>query len=165
MNMKKQRTKRTETNSDSVSSYGVSTSSLLIFSYQDAKNAKQERFLFGYLRRNVDSNLRSSAFICGFVLPGLFFLRKHRRTSNGLISSVQVVAAFHSMDMRERSGGAQMLFEALACYPLEKSYILAPDSILFDRFLLPEKNEIPSCDYETFISNINVLNPKKVILW
>jgi hypothetical protein len=31
MNMKKQRTKRTETNSDSVSSYGVSTSSLLIF--------------------------------------------------------------------------------------------------------------------------------------
>jgi len=40
---------------------------------------------YKYLRRNVDLNLRSSAFICGFVLPGLLFLQKTRRASNDLI--------------------------------------------------------------------------------
>jgi hypothetical protein len=34
------------------------------------------------LRRNVVLNLRLSAFICGFRLPGLFFSLKHRRALN-----------------------------------------------------------------------------------
>jgi hypothetical protein len=38
-----------------------------------AKNAKQERYFFNYLRRHVDLNLRSFAFICGFGLPEHFY--------------------------------------------------------------------------------------------
>lgn len=82
------------------------------------------------------------AIICGFVLPRLFLLSTPRR--------------------------AQMLFKALACYLLEKSFMQFPEAsqeAQIFRHALSQKNESLNCDYETFISNINVLNPKKVILW
>jgi hypothetical protein len=46
-----------------------------------------------YLRRNVDLNLRSFAFICGFGLQKLFFSPIPRRASNGFVLRVKVAAS------------------------------------------------------------------------
>jgi hypothetical protein len=73
------------------------------------KNAKQERYIFKYLRRHVDLNLRSFAFICGLGLPEHFSLLKPRRVSNGLLFCAPLLAGFHGASRCSgRDPGADM---------------------------------------------------------
>jgi len=47
--------------------FGYSTSNALLYATQRSQSLRA--FYYTYLRRHVELNLRSSAFICGFVKP------------------------------------------------------------------------------------------------